>query len=365
MINIEAFIAMSLELDAGRYPSLPKFIDALRQLQSKAESDAPNEASVDASIDAVRILTVHGAKGLEAPLVVLMDTNHSDGKSDSTGILCDWPQDSSSPVHFSAFGRRDERGYARRDLFAMEEAFKEREDLNLLYVAITRAKQLCIISGIGDSRSNGAKAGSWYDRLSVKNAVIIDQDFSGQGHHVASVVDESTFSLALFMPVALPVETVPEHFTNAAIEEGVVLHALMERLSNRGIWPLPVPAQDVVARWLGCSQEQAGVACRQAQYLADNPVLERFFNARMFVHARNEMTIIAAGETLRCDRVVVFDDAVWVLDYKRHYLPSEELAYRTQLAQYRHAMQDIFPHKTIQAALITADGQLLEIETVG
>lgn len=363
--NIEAFIAMSLELDAGRYPSLPKFIDALRQLQGKAESDAPNEASIDASMDAVRILTVHGAKGLEAPVVVLMDANHSDGKSDSLGILCDWPQDRSAPRHFSAFGRRDERGHARQQLFADEEAFKDREDLNLLYVAITRAKQLCMISGIGDSRSNGIKAGSWYDRLSVDNAPVIDQDFANDTvGDTAATVRETTFTLPLFMPAPLPVPALVPAFTNDAIEEGVALHALMERLTHRGVWPLVIPASEVVARWLGCTQIQAEVACRQAASLAGNASLERFFNRQQFVQARNEMTIVAAGKVLRCDRVVVFDDTVWVLDYKRNYLPSEELAYQTQLAQYRFALKAIYPNKKIQSALITADGQLLAIETI-
>ena len=87
--NIEAFVELALNLDAGRYPSLPKFIDALRVLQRHAESDAPDEASIDAAADAVRILTVHSAKGLEAPVVVMMDTNHSDPANDNIGILCD------------------------------------------------------------------------------------------------------------------------------------------------------------------------------------------------------------------------------------------------------------------------------------
>jgi ATP-dependent helicase/nuclease subunit A len=61
--NIEAFTELALNLDAGRYPSLPKFIDALRRLQKSADSDAPDEADIDAALDAVRILTIHGAKG--------------------------------------------------------------------------------------------------------------------------------------------------------------------------------------------------------------------------------------------------------------------------------------------------------------
>ncbi|MFI4941582.1 MAG: UvrD-helicase domain-containing protein, partial [Burkholderiales bacterium] len=57
--NIDAFIELSLSLDAGRYPSLPKFIAALQVLRKGADNDAPDEASVDAAIDAVRVLTIH------------------------------------------------------------------------------------------------------------------------------------------------------------------------------------------------------------------------------------------------------------------------------------------------------------------
>ncbi|MGH8809884.1 MAG: UvrD-helicase domain-containing protein, partial [Noviherbaspirillum sp.] len=57
--NIDAFTELALNLDAGRYPSLPKFIDALRVLKNGADNDAPDEAAVDAAVDAVRILTIH------------------------------------------------------------------------------------------------------------------------------------------------------------------------------------------------------------------------------------------------------------------------------------------------------------------
>src|SRR5215213_6457475 len=95
--NLDAFIELALSLDAGRYPSLPKFIDELRTLQRDAQEDAPDEASIDAAADAVRILTIHGAKGLEAQVVVLLDANHSESARDDAGILCEWPQESDAP----------------------------------------------------------------------------------------------------------------------------------------------------------------------------------------------------------------------------------------------------------------------------
>lgn len=92
------------------------------------------------------------------------------------------------------------------------------------------------------------------------------------------------------------------------------------------------------------------------------PLLERFYNPMQYLVAHNELDVIADKELLRFDRVVVFDDTVWILDYKRDLLDSERSAYRAQLARYRAAGQAAFPDKNIRTALITVDGRLWELE---
>ena len=379
--NIAAFVELSLNMDAGRYPSLPKFIDALRVLARSGGGDAPDEASVDASADAVRILTVHSAKGLEAPVVALLDTNHSDGVEDHVGILCDWPQECDAPVHFSAFGRRAERGRARHHLFQAEEQFRLQEDWNLLYVAVTRAKQLLLVSGVAGTRgaaADGVQEGSWYQRLFSTAAPVreIDaQQVAGEGD--ASHAER--FELALFEPTPQP----PSLFgmagmagiddddapllaedgslaTSAAIDEGVALHALLERVTHGGRWPPSLPPADLVGPWLGIDGGLAAVVHEQARRLLTQPELQRFFDPALHRAARNEMEIVTPGGVLRCDRVVMFDDEVWVLDYKRRLLDSERAAYAAQLARYRTALVSVFSDKQIRSALITADGRLWE-----
>ncbi|WP_157050562.1 UvrD-helicase domain-containing protein [Herbaspirillum rhizosphaerae] len=365
--NIEAFVELALNLDAGRYPSLPKFIDALRVLQRHAESDAPDEASIDAAADAVRILTVHSAKGLEAPVVVMLDTNHSDPANDNVGILCDWPQDEDAPTHFSAFGRKSERGLARDRWFDAEEGFKQQEDWNLLYVAITRAKQLLIVGGVASTRGaldGGVQEGSWYHRLFDRSGDVAGME---EVHPEAQRNDEiatgeKTFSLALFDPEPQPVSVAPapENYSNDAIEEGVALHALLERMTHARTWPPVLPDDAVIARWLPCPRPLAATIRAQAANMLAQPALERFFNPALYRHARNEMDIVTGDGVLRCDRVVVFDEEVWILDYKRNLLDSERAAYAAQLARYRDAALSVFSDKRIRSALITADGQFWE-----
>ncbi|MFC5476108.1 UvrD-helicase domain-containing protein [Paraherbaspirillum soli] len=357
--NIETFVELALNMDAGRYPSLPKFIDALRSLQNSAASDAPDEASIDAATDAVRILTVHSAKGLEAPVVVVLDANHSKPARDDSGILCDWPQDADAPVHFSAFGSFAERGVARDPLFAAEEGFKEQEDWNLLYVAATRAKQLLIVSGVEGTRG-GVTEHSWYARMlhvpEVAPEAVADGGVTASG--------EGRFSLAVFDPPQLPhaAETIQAPaFSNDAIDEGIALHGLLERITQRAHWPIVVPDAATIAHWLPCSLTLAQMVRQQAQTILAQPALEHFFNPDLHLAARNEMEIVTDAALLRFDRVVMFDDEVWILDYKRNLLDSERAAYSAQLASYRLAAQAVFGGKLLRTALVTVDGRLWEM----
>ena len=360
--NIEAFTALALNLDAGRYPSLPRFIDALRVLQNGLDNEAPDEASVDAAVDAVRIMTIHSAKGLEARIVVMLDANHSEPARDDVGILCDWPQDADTPRHFSAFARADERGAARDHLFQEEQGFREQEDWNLLYVAATRAKDLLIVSGVAGRRgaaADGVVDGSWYQRLGT--APLAEP---GAGTVAGMADGEQDFSLDLFAPAAMPgvpPADAPAEFSSAAIDEGVALHGLLERLTECRAWPLALPPVDMVARWLGCSAALAEVARRHAETILSQPALQRFFDPGMHREGRNEMEVIVGGRLLRLDRVVLFDDEVWILDYKRAFLDIEREKYAQQLAQYRAALNAVFPAMRLRSALITVDGRLWEL----
>jgi len=359
--NIEAFIELSLAMDAGRYPSLPKFIAALQALRKGADSDTPDEASVDAAIDAVRILTIHSAKGLEAPIVALLDANHSDPARDDAGVLCDWPQDSDAPTHFSAFGRKDERGAARDYLFESEEKFKTQEDWNLLYVAATRAKQILIVSGVAGARNanaTGVVDGSWYARLSH---VPERQVLVGDGEQAADT--ELEFTLPLYEPPLLP-DLSPatlRPLQSAAIDEGILLHALLERLTHDRTWPIQVPDAAIVARWLACALDAAAIAVEQARSILTTPELARYFNPQLHRSAFNEFEIAVDGNFYRYDRMVKFDAEIWILDYKRQLLDNERAMYQAQLARYRQAGESAFPGVVIRTALITVDGRLWEL----
>ena len=99
---------------------------------------------------------------------------------------------------------------------------------------------------------------------------------------------------------------------------------------------------------------------QQAQHLLTSPQLARFFDSQQYRSACNEMPYInARGELKRIDRLVEFDDEVWVLDYKLG--DSEDASrYHAQMQEYRAAMQSVYAGRTVRCALIFGDGQMLE-----
>jgi ATP-dependent helicase/nuclease subunit A len=100
---------------------------------------------------------------------------------------------------------------------------------------------------------------------------------------------------------------------------------------------------------------------QQAQHLLALPQLARFFDAQQYRTACNEMSYInAQGELKRIDRLVEFDDEVWVLDYKLG--DSEDAArYRSQMQEYLAAMRSVYAGKTVRCGLVFAGGALNEV----
>jgi ATP-dependent helicase/nuclease subunit A len=257
-------------------------------------------------------------------------------------------------VHFSVFGKKAERGAARERWFAQEEAFRQQENWNLLYVAATRARQLLIISGVhtGKDDAGGVKSDSWYERL------LSVPEFKPAPVSSSQLDVNCEFALSLFQPATFSLPTAVIESDNQATLEGKRLHALMERLTQAGTWPIVMPSAQRAARWLLCTESEAHVVCEQAAQILSSTELQHFYDPAQYSYARNELELVHNGEWMRLDRLVMFEDALWVLDYKRSLLEQQQTAYWQQLERYRAACLALFPGKPVHTALITVDGQL-------
>ncbi|MGA9163101.1 MAG: PD-(D/E)XK nuclease family protein, partial [Thiobacillus sp.] len=289
-------------------------------------------------------------------------------RGDSYAVLAPWPPTAPQPEHFSLFGRQDEQGSWREPWFAEEAELAQRESDNLLYVALTRAKQGLIVSGDADKSA-------WLRRV----------DAAWQGLNLpADLPAADAVDAAPAMPIpariAAPAigQRLPVAPTNPAAASGELFHACLEHHAPLGMDPtvgggasaLQGTPRDLaaLAQRLNLATELARIESAARDLLAQ-PHLARFFDPTQYRRAHNELTLLdAGGRVQRLDRVVEFDDAVWLLDYKTgddsRAASEAQLIERhqPQLAGYQMLLAALYPGRPIEAALLLADGRLVHLQ---
>ncbi len=359
--NLRALLLLVLDIDGGRYPSLPRCIDALRDLRDADANEAPDAGEIEtqhSDASRVRILTIHGAKGLEAPIVWLLGANESPRASESWDLLVDWPPAHAGPTHFSFYGRQADRGAARLPLFDAEAAAARREELNLLYVAITRARQAFFVSGIENSRS---KETTPYRLLEA----ALQKLGSSSGEYGDVLPTTGVLAGTGTVPTAAePCMTLPpvgerRQKPDAAERFGILLHALLERRTGK--------KED--ERWwkaLGFDDGEYARVRPVAERLLAADHLQRFFQPAHYLRAWNEVELTdGAGKLMRLDRLVECTDGVWVVDYKSSGSDTVRMEdYKEQVAGYCRVVSGVFPGSVVHGALVFADATLVEVSRV-
>ena len=324
--NLLAFIELALEVDAGRYPSLPKFMAEIAAMRSSDE--APDEGLLGEVDDAVRFHTIHGAKGLEAPIVWLLGANaESEAMEEGYRVIVDWPPGGMRPTHFSLHSVKGEKGALRMPYFEAEAMHAAREDENLLYVAITRAAQALFVSG-APSRASA----SWYARIhDVIEAAADYAPAAVEGIRTPSVKAEDYAHLKGAAPFGTREISSPE------MRHGIKLHEVLQN---------------------GLKGNEEETVRAAAEKILNAPHLQRFFDSKHYMNAKNEVAYVSKdGEIRRMDRLVEFGDEVWILDYKTG---KNEAAYQAQMNEYRAAMQAVYD-KPVRCGLVFSDGALVEV----
>ncbi len=141
---IDEFLTAAIDFETGHIPSLEHFCHWI-------DVDAPVfEHRGRSTTDGVRIMTVHGAKGLEAPIVILADAAKTSANSENTvPSLCSYPAGKALLW--------DDHGYIRKTDPIGEQ--DKQEEMRLLYVAMTRARRRLYVTGWKPAANRG-KSGS-------------------------------------------------------------------------------------------------------------------------------------------------------------------------------------------------------------
>lgn len=355
---VDALIALALDLDGGRYASVYGFVRALKSRALKLAWPAEPEA--------VQLLTVHGAKGLEAKVVFMIDGDAGPARAETATLAIDWPVHALAPRRVAFLASESKAPPALQALLDDEKQQRQREELNALYVAMTRARSRLVVS-----RTVGARAptaATWWSRL-AELARPLELDAAAP----AALASESR-AVVRELPRWEPPPKRAEAgaATSAAAEDeaqaklGEAMHRVLE-------WASGTQRAQPVDRLIAASAQMYGLDARSRERLSrsvhailGSADCAPFFSAEALVWAGNEVALSLEGQDMRIDRLVCRRETGtagpvwWVLDYKLHGAPEQNADYLEQLRRYRRAVEQLQPGEIVRTALITGQGRFVD-----
>lgn len=372
---IDAFLDRALAFERGHVATLEGFLNWLEH------ADAPLKRDMEQVAGMVRVMTVHGAKGLEAPIVILPDTTRIPAKQLDKPLL--WPGDP-APTALIWRGRTDEESQIVRNLRAADRAQQFEEYRRLLYVAMTRAKSRLVVAGWQGVREPSPE--SWYrlvepvlaadralpastvDSLDKATPAVIN--LPDWVHRPPPPEPRPTAPLLPSRPSgeAEPVGLSPRGDQQQRFRRGRLIHRLLQTLPD-------LPADDraaAAARFLDQTADDLDTALQDAIVTEVTAVLHDPVFAPLFgPGSRAEVPVVGriSDDVVsgQIDRLVVLADQVLIVDFKTDRPPPSDpaqvgRAYLRQLALYQAVIQRVFPDHAVSCALLWTDGpQLMTI----
>jgi ATP-dependent helicase/nuclease subunit A len=412
--NLRRFLQLALELDHGRYPSLSRFLSRVPLL---ADADRYALADLTSSNRShVRIMTIHAAKGLEKPVVFLVDAMR-DYRGRNTGLrtLVDWPVESARPEHLHLIGKNEDLDNTSRQILDRTSAATQREETNLLYVALTRAKHALFISACEPGRRTPH---GWYHYIEKRiKLMMADNNSELSGLDIKLTADHAGGGVVIeqgVAPAALERPNLPSQRTEEIIDpalakplkhdqgsalispstvgrlqateivepagpvgpayvRGIVIHRMLRLLTSSVDRTaveenLRLEFQDTLSR------SSFGAYWREACTVVNLPEFKPFFDPREYEEARNEMPILFRhkGKNVygAVDRLVIRKNEICILDYKTHKaVQYDEIVaitdtFYSQMHLYATGIRKLWPtHKLRVLLLFTALPTIVDIST--
>jgi len=403
---LDEFLELALNHERKAPASLQGFVAWLRAADTEVKRD------MEISRDEVRVMTVHGAKGLEAAVVFMVDTTSSPADTQRLRLI-QLPQDGGREVVVWAGRKADDPGPVATARTAML-AETEDEYRRLLYVAMTRAADRLIIGGCKPGNMNNVRNDCWYDLVrkglaasGLSEETIEAADGVVKRYRIAGHAEDAGPTDAAEARAPAPVElpswlrmpVIAETAAAAAlrpsdgggtvgrrigggekleararaIQRGTLVHRLLQSLPEVS----PSRRREIAQTFLARNAETWSEAEREA--LAANVlavIAEPRFAPVFADGSRAEVAIVgrlgrgggrSALVSGQIDRLVVTAEEVLIVDFKTNQAPPKTVAeapeaYVRQLALYRAVLQKLYPKKPVRAALLwTESVELMEI----
>lgn len=376
--GIDALLAKALDYEANNVPSLTGFLTWIEG------DDAEVKRQVDNTGDRVRVMTVHGAKGLESPIVILPQTLAPKPYSQNAGIM-----ESRTGVGLW-YTKKEDAPMTVLDLVADSAAADAREKRRLLYVAMTRAESWLIIAGAGTYNQGDE---SWYDMIADGMARIgaVEHDhLTGRGlrHETGSwdgwpvTGGGAAPSAALLLGDVAPIPEISTPRTLApsdlggakaiageysvdteedALARGRLFHSLIEHLPTVPRHERPALAEALLQSHPDAAMvPEAHALAKEAVTLLDDPELAHIFADGSL----SEVEVTAALPALdgarihgAIDRLVVTEKSVLIVDYKTNRIVPDSPdavpdGLLRQMGAYAQAMHQIYPDRVVETAIL-------------
>lgn len=351
-------------------------------LRSIEQDEALIKRELEGPGGALRIMTVHGAKGLEAPVVILPDTTKGPSLSADGGLFL---EEGACALALTGQGEDDPLTATLRERHC---ARALGEHWRLLYVAMTRARDRLIVCGHGRGQGAGcAEEACWHGQVRIGlerlEAQPVETPFGsglrlGRPRRAEATAPKSPGGASQppawalrppQTPVPSPAPLRPSHAAALSprsdrqrFRRGTLIHGLLQRLPEVA----PTRRWEAGLAWL----ERQGVGDVAETYLSEALAVidDPRFAAAFGANSRAEAPIVAKlqGRTVRgvIDRLVVTDGAVLAIDFKTDRPPPPTALeapeeYVLQMALYRAALRQALPGRAVECAFVWTYAPLL------
>jgi ATP-dependent helicase/nuclease subunit A len=384
---IDEFLNLALVYEQRETPSLQGFLNWVRAAQSEVKRD------MEMVRDEVRVMTVHGAKGLEAKNVILVDTTTTRPEGAHPPRLLAVPLADAAPGATGLIwgvARDKDAGPMAQARSAAIEAAKD-EYRRLLYVGLTRAAERLVVCG-----SKGVSKipeGCWYELVLDALKPLSTEVDTGNGKvwrfrkldrgeapaEISSATAKTTLPAWLTRDAAAEPQTIRTITPSSAIDDednrpvaggdrtaallrGTLMHRLLQSLPDIATDRRAAAAEKFMARaGSALSEEERVLLVDRALLLLNSDQ----FGALFGPNSRSEVPIVGriehGGKTVRVsgqvDRLAITDAEVLIGDYKTNRPAPRRIedvpkSYLGQLALYRAVLEKLYPDRRIRAALI-------------
>ena len=392
---IDELVNAAIAFSATATPGIVGFLAWFDAGDGELKREADNAAGL------VRVMTVHGSKGLQAPIVILADATGNPDESRERGLDMPDPLDDRRRIPLPPLRKEEKWGRIAEEAEKVKQAEME-EHWRLLYVAMTRAEEALFVGGaLGPKDRGEAAPNSWYARLvglfppeaAVADAIWdsrrewgkVPEPLPPSGGPAELPLPEPLPPVLLRQPPAEPLPPrplapsalgediaadppLPAGAALDAARRGTLMHKLLERLPEFAPAEREAAAQGWLARQASdFAKEDRDAIVASTVGIVSDPQWSELFGPDSL--AEVPFSAVVGGQVIAgsVDRLLVAADRVRIVDFKTTRRPPATLedvpeAVLRQMAAYAAALSQIYPGRPIDAAILyTAAPRLIPV----